>query len=291
MIPDALYYRARAAATARRQAKGRNGAFVNLLTGLVSMGDGHPAHIQTGVWKSGTGRHLRRAFVSAGHRASVKGSCPLSIDYFKVEKYLLAMLYQLKPADLLGKGNNKGDGLREKEQELAGVELRLAELEAALGDSKQPVPQLIAAIAEHNAKRDSIKGQIEQLRQRAATITAKPLEAARDILATLARKPEAERHNLRLKLRGLIADIVSRVEIEPYRKGQQTEARIAVWWKGGLLGIRSTEVDTALPLTTDEIHTLMTTLSPFIDSTLKEGRTMQEIDRAINSMGTALEQG
>ena len=134
------------------------------------------------------------------------------------------MLYQLKPADLFAKPPANDTGIKDKERELRGMDARLKELEAALGDSKQPVPQLMAAISELTAKRDTTTQAIDRLRQHEATATAKPLEQFQDILKTLAQKPEAERHDLRLKLRGLVADIVERIELKPYRVGRQVEA-------------------------------------------------------------------
>ena len=237
MIPDDLFYRARAASVARRSAKGQSRHFVNLFVGLMKMTDGHPAHIQTAIRVSGTGRHLERRIVSAGHREGVAGACSLSVDYGKVERYIMAVLYELKPGDLFPLKGKRGEGIRERERELAGVEHRLADLEKALGNSNQPVPQLLAAISELQSRRDGIKGQIENLRQREATATANPVEQAQDIVATLANKPLPEQHDLRLKLRGLIADIVEGVEIEPYRTdGRRVEARVKVHWRDNPLG-------------------------------------------------------
>ena len=237
MIPDALWYRARAAATQRRTARGRTTLFVNLFVGLVKMTDNFPAHIQAVHWTSGAGRKVKRRLVSSGHRERIKGACKLSVDYFKVERYVLALLYQLQPDDLFARNGKQGDkSIREKEQELVGVEHRVGELEKALANSKQPVPQLLTAIGELQTRREALKGQIENLRQQAVTATAQPVKQVRDILATLATKPEPEQHDLRLKLRGLIAALVEGVELDPYRVGQKTEARIKVIWRDNPLG-------------------------------------------------------
>ena len=92
----------------------------------------------------------------------------------------------------------------------------------------------MVALAELNAKRDNLQGRIEALRQRTATVTAKPVEQVRDILEALAKKPEAEQHDLRLKLRGLVADILERVELKPYKAngGRAVEAVITMKLKG-----------------------------------------------------------
>ena len=244
MIDDSTWYRARAAVEARKAHGGRHTQFVNLFTGLVKFPDGHQGQIQTGYWVSGTGRHLKRRLASAGHHSGIKGSCDLTIDYFKVEPMVLALLYQLRPDDLFGK-HSKSDtkSIKHLEQALHGMAARQAELEAALGDSKQPVPQLLTAIADLNTKAEAIKQEIEALRRHEATADSKPLENFKDIMETLEKKPEAEQHDLRLKLRGLIADIVERIEISPYReKGKrQVEGIIRVHYHNG----KPNEIDTA----------------------------------------------
>jgi DNA invertase Pin-like site-specific DNA recombinase len=236
LIEDDLFYRARAAIDGRRKARGRNSQFVNLFVGLVKFPDGHQGQIQTATWASGTGGHVGRRFVSAGHRERVKRACPLSVDYVKVERYLLAVLYQLKADDLLPT-DNQADGIQSKRQELAGVESRLAEMEKALTGSTQPIPQLLTAISELTAKRDGLRRDIEDKEARKAAIKAKPVKAVHDLLKVIESKPEDERHGLRLKLRGLVASIVDRVEIEPYRTkgksgGRTVEARIKLFWQG-----------------------------------------------------------
>jgi hypothetical protein len=236
LIPDDLFYRARAAIDGRRKARGRNTQFINLFVGLVKFPDGHQGQIQTATWASGTGGHVGRRLVSAGHRERVPKSCPLSVEYFKVERYLLAMLYQLKPDNLLPTAKSKDD-MPAKRQELAGMESRLAELEKALTTTKQPVPQLLTAISELTAKRDAIRQQVDRMEARRATVEAKPVKAMHDLLKVIDSKPEGERHGLRLKLRGLVASIVDRVEIEPYRTkgksgGRTVEAHIKLFWQG-----------------------------------------------------------
>jgi septal ring factor EnvC (AmiA/AmiB activator) len=215
---------------------------------MTKFPDGFNGVIQTGTWETATGRHIQRRLVSVGHRDKVAGACPLAVEYHKVEKFVMALLYQLKPSDLFPKTSKSDKGIKEKEQALHGMEARKAELEAALGNSKQPVPQLLTAIAELTTKQNTIKQEIDHLRQHEATATARPLEQFQDILKTLEKRPEAERHDLRLKLRGLIADIVEKVEIEPYRVGRSVEAVLRVFCQTGLLADNHLAVDTAAPL-------------------------------------------
>ena len=246
VIPEDLFYRARAASVARETAKGRSGKFVNLLVGLVRMPDGHPAHVQTCPWTSGTGRHVGRRLVSVGHRNKVRGSCPLGVDYFKVERFVLAMLYQLRPQDLFPTKGKTDTDIKAKERELRGVELRLEELDKLATDTKTPLDKLLKWKTDMEAKQAALKGRIEGMRRHEAVAVSKPLEATKDLLKTLARKPEAEQHDLRLKLRGLIADLVERIDLVPYKVGRHgVEARITVHYKGGG-GLDSAETDTGI---------------------------------------------
>ena len=79
--------------------------------------------------------------------------------------------------------------------------------------TKTAFPQLLTAKADLTTKRDGIKQEIERLRQQEATADSKPLEQAQDILTTLAKKPTRSGTTCGLKLRGLVADIVERVEL------------------------------------------------------------------------------
>ena len=88
------------------------------------------------------------------------------------------------------------------------MELRLEELDKLATDTKTPLDKLLKWKTDMEAKQAALKGRIEGMRRHEAVAVSKPLEATKDLLKTLARKPEAEQHDLRLKLRGLIADLV-----------------------------------------------------------------------------------
>jgi hypothetical protein len=75
----------------------------------------------------------------------------------------------------------------------------------------------------------------------------------------LEKKPSHEQHDLRLKLRGLVADIVERIDIAPYRNGRQVEARITIFAKQEL-SARHLAVDTAKPL--EEVKNIMAGFRP-----------------------------
>ena len=87
LVSDAIWYQARAAATARRQQRGRSGKWVNLFVGLIQFNDGHNAFVRTSNYQDTNYRRL----ASQGHRDGVEGACPLSVDYGKVERSVMAL--------------------------------------------------------------------------------------------------------------------------------------------------------------------------------------------------------
>ena len=288
VVSDDLFYRAASARTNRRAAKGRHAEFVNLLVGLVKGSDSHPLHIQTARHKraDGTATTTRR-LVSYGHLQGVKGACGLTMDYGRVERYVMACLWELKQGDILpakGKQNDNGIGL--KRRELAGMEARLVELEAALGDNKQPVPQLLTAITELTAKRDGLRGMIERMNRTGATAKSKPIEAIHDLLSVIEAKPEDERHDLRLKLRGLIADVVEVVEVEPRKDGRRVEVRLTIYWKSDRLAERNIVIDTGT-LAVEDVRGAMASMMPAMElaaqATQHKPRPRQQRDRWILS--------
>ena len=235
MISDELFHAARAASIARRTMRGRCSGFVNLFTGRIFFADGYAAHLQNIHRK--TKRHGKVVFhrlFSAGHKDHVKGACALSVEYGKAERYILDLIFQIKPSDLLPA--RQSDGLADKRGELAGVTARLADLEAALTTSTEPVPALLTAISALSARRDALRQEIESAEVSKAVGKLKPLKGIRDVLGVIEKAPEAERNSLRLKLRGLIASIVERIEIDPYKlpDSRVVEAGIVVHFRDGI---------------------------------------------------------
>lgn len=242
MIEDEVFYRARGGIESRKHATGRHTQFVNLFVGLVRFPDGHQGQIQTATWASGNGGHIARRFVSSGHRERVAGACPLSLDYSKVERYVMPCIYQLKAPNILHTTTSPDDTLSLK-RELAGMVARYAELEKELTGGRKPVPELLKAIDVVSGAMDGIRQKIDHLEAQNATARAKPVESIHETLRTIAAKPEEDRHDLRLRLRGLIADVVERIEIDPYATkcktgGRAVEARLMVVFKsGGYIGV------------------------------------------------------
>jgi DNA invertase Pin-like site-specific DNA recombinase len=234
VIDETLFDRVQAARRTRRSARGRNTQFVNLFVSLIRMPDGTAGNVWTTKHRRAgvSNKVATRRIASYGHLQKQPGACPLTLDYWKVERYVLALLYQLRADDLFPAPDG-GTGLAEKRQELAAVEQRAADLEAALtsADSTRAVPEIVRAVMELDERRKAIAQEIEKINQTAAVVKARPIETAKSVLAAIESKPESEHHALRLRLRGLISDIVERIDLAPYRSGRRVETTITVRWR------------------------------------------------------------
>ena len=74
---------------------------MNLFLGLGTFPDKSASQIQTNCRNKSDGKRIvTRYLVSAGHRDRVKGACPLMVEYGKVERHVLGVLYQLSGKDL-----------------------------------------------------------------------------------------------------------------------------------------------------------------------------------------------
>ena len=143
--------------------------------------------------------YVRRAFLSLGQRVGKPDACSYSVPYELVEKMVLAALSEITPSDLLPHKPKDAD-LYPLRLELAGIEKRLEELEAALTTPDTELPQLVQAIRTLQTKRDKLRQTIEKAKQQEATNKTTHLQQFNSIAALLDATPPAERHNLRLKL-------------------------------------------------------------------------------------------
>ncbi len=231
LIDESTWLRARAAFTARKTQKGRNSQHVNVLAGLVTFPDGYAGQIQTNCRnrKSDGKRLVTRYMVSAGHRDRAKGACKLMVEFSKLERHVLAALYQLSSHDLYPSPSADTDPTAGKRAELAATQAYIQQTEAAMLAMSVPPASGLATIAKLTAICDAIKRDLAALEATAAVSRSRPLSECRTVLEALDAAPEAERHDLRLKLRGLIAATVQSIVVDPYRTpAKTTEARIDI---------------------------------------------------------------
>jgi hypothetical protein len=219
IVSDDLWYRATASKTSRKKAKGRNGNFVNLFVGLVFGIDAHPCHVYTARGpkpvKETTRRYVQRRIVSYGHLLGLPDACHISFDYYKFEEMVVKLLHEIKADDLLGKPAKTN--LHSLIAEIAGIEERIAEIAEQIPLLKKPLPALIEGMAQLEARKDDLEAQCEAIKSTKAITKSSPLIQAKDCLSLLAELPTEKQHETRLKLRGIIAQLVSRINIEMFK--------------------------------------------------------------------------
>ncbi len=235
VIEERLWYQAQSSKAKRRKAKGQHTKHINLFVGTVLCGfDGRTMHIATArTERKQSSEYVQRRFTSYGHISKIAGSCPVSLDYYDFEKAMLQFLRELNPAELEG-NNQRANVLRGMERELAGVEEYIAELQGVLADrqkAKGRVATLANTLAEEEAKRDTLKTEVEKLR--AELHSDRPLEHAQSILEKLAELGGDELHDARLRLRGLIAELVESFTIWPEKYLGRVHAAVRIAFRSG----------------------------------------------------------
>jgi len=229
VIDEALWTRANASKTQRKKQKGPNSQFVNLFTGIVlNAHDGKPMHaISARCMRENGQQYLQRRLVSYGHLRHENGSDPVSVDYHQLENTVLRYLSEISPEDLAVSG--AGNALKERQQEKAGVEQRLTELTAALSDPKVgSISAVILALGNLEKRRAELAEQIEQLQM------DRPLEHAHGLIAALASAEPEQLQGIRLRLRGLIADLLESVIVKPEKHLGRVFALIQLNFRSGL---------------------------------------------------------
>jgi DNA invertase Pin-like site-specific DNA recombinase len=236
VISDKVFYAAGAAKDRRKKAKGPNSKFVNLFVGLLRGDDGHSLHLQTTRAKRKSGMYVQRRLVSYGHLRGVKGSSSLSMNYEVLEALVLEFLYELDPACLEARSNS-GQFVAAAEAKVDGIKRRMADLRTLLADASQSavvVSDVADALTRLGEQLVEADGELAALRQEAEASVSHPLEQTRSVLDALAKKPEAEQHALRLKLRSLVGAIVERIDIRMHkRSNRRVDADVEIRLQSG----------------------------------------------------------
>ncbi len=237
VISEELFYAAAASKERRRRAKGRHAKFVNLFTGLMFGDDGHALHIQTSrAKKKGGSWYVQRRLVSYGHLRGLAGASSCTLNYYMFEALVLRFLYELD-AECLDSAPDKRHLLVAAEAKIEAIKRRQEDLRAVLTDTSKSAAvasEVADALAKLGEKLADEELELGKLRQEEELAETKPLEQAKSILDALAKKPEAEHHNLRLKLRALISAIVSRIDVHMQKqKNLRVVGDIAIVMRSG----------------------------------------------------------
>lgn len=211
-------------AQARRPGKavqGRNSQTINLFKGLiVNAHDGYQMHKQRTARKDVISYRL----VSYGRIRQIKGADRVGVSYRQFESVFLKYLKELTVQELLPP-DVQDDSLAEKEQELADVRRRLADLADALADPNGGKSQtLVAAARSAEAREQTLVQEVELLQTQRSGNT--PLVDAQSLIEA------ASDPVIRPKLAGAISRLVRRIYLKPEKHYGR------VWW-GAVIEFRS----------------------------------------------------
>ncbi len=228
-IDEALWHRAHAAKNSRKKQKGPTGQFVNLFTGIAfNAHDGFAMHIQT---TRGNG-HVQRRLVSFGHLSKVAGSDPVGVPYRAFEEIVLRSLNEITVEDL--EPRRQGNALKEKQQELRGVEERLKQLGAALDDPEtEDSPTLIASVGRLEQRERVLKAEIERMEQESHTEGR--LSDTLDRILKLVEAHIDPRHPSRGRLRALVADLIESIYLKPEKHYGRVYCLVQINYRNGLV--------------------------------------------------------
>lgn len=197
---------------AKRVGREANG-HVNLFKGIIkNANDSCPMHIQSSPDGRG-GRQLR--YVSYASKRHEAGADRVSVAVADVERHVLGVLAEIDPSLLEAKAGT-AEALRQREAVLAALDERIAELEAEMGSAGgRPVRGLAKALEKLEADREAEAREVERLKLQAHADS--PLPHCREVLRMLEDAPPEKLQDLRVRLRGLVAELVSVIWVKPER--------------------------------------------------------------------------
>jgi len=237
MISSELWARAQAAKAHRFKHRGPTRHFENLFQGLVTNTiDNGTCHIQTArVYGKKKSSYIQRRLVSWNHLRGLNGACSISFDYLHLEAAILDYLWEIPAAELIGETTNPyAAPLEAKLGELAGIESRLAELQHELENPQRAYRTVLDAVARLELLRTDLRSEIERIRAQAAVHDSQPLHQARSIVEALENAKGEKQHNLRLKLKAILATVIERINLTPYKiNPRRTGAEVEVIFSNG----------------------------------------------------------
>jgi len=228
VIDEATWFRAQASKETRKKLKGPNKAFINLFTSkIVNAVDGHTMHLQTSPHVNGG---KQRRLVSYGHLSKRPGSCSLSVDYIQFERAVLTYLAELDATQLIPTDKGKAQVLATKQQELAGLDVRLRELEEQLTDPAfANLGTLARAARQLEDRRVALCDDIDRLAQELHS-TPK-LAETQHVLDLMAKSDKP--HDFRLHLRFLLSSVLESIYVKPEKFRGRVHALVQLNFNDG----------------------------------------------------------
>jgi DNA invertase Pin-like site-specific DNA recombinase len=220
LISDELWYKAQQSKANRKRHKGPNGNFVNLFTGLIYNGhDKTKCHIQSTRAKRKNGNiYIQRRLVSDGHKKRLKGSSKITCNYKDLESAILYFLKELKTSDLIPEVDKDFSILEEREDELLAVGYRLTELQKKIEDiDSDNLDTILKAASNLEYKKKKLLQDVERLKIDFSSSEEDNLINAQNLLDFHNQAEGNEQHEMRLKLRALMPNVIKDIWIVPFR--------------------------------------------------------------------------
>jgi DNA invertase Pin-like site-specific DNA recombinase len=233
VVTEDEYWAAKAASTQRRERSGfdgkktRVGKYSNLFAGLVRNGrDGESYNAYT--------KTNKRVLGSYGHQEGRSPLWSFPLDVF--EAAVLECLREVNPAEILQTPDTAPDDTLTLAAELAGVEARMAQLEAELDTGD--IPALARKLRELQERKRDLAYNLANARHKAAHPQSETWGEMQSLAAILANA--ADPTDVRLRLRSAIHRVVSDMWLVVVRNGANTLAQVRINFTGG--GFRSYQI-------------------------------------------------
>jgi DNA invertase Pin-like site-specific DNA recombinase len=222
VVSEAAWARARAGARARHRKPGRTGAVVNVFQGLLRGAlDG-----ESYVVGSESSKNPHPVLKSSAPRKGVGKAASFPLPTF--EAAVLTCLREIDPGEILNGDDGPDDALVLAEQ-LAGVEGRLAEVEAELLEGD--VPTLSRVVRTLEAQRKGLSEQLHAARQQAAHPLSESWGEAKSLLSALAGAPDPK--EARLRLRAALRRLIDGIWLVVVPKGKSRLCALQMWFAEG----------------------------------------------------------
>jgi len=223
VVTEAEFYTARAGAASRSEYRGRVGKRPELFTGLLRHArDGDTFFASTRVNKGVRARVLINT-------ASAEGQAKCySFPAVTFEAAILSLLAEIDPQEILN-GNNGPDETLALAGQLAGVEAKIAELEAEL--LKGDVAALARVLRQLEEQKKDLAGRLAAAREKAAHPLSEAWGETKPLVTTLAAAPDPA--DARLRLRAALRRIVNSIWLLIVPRGVDRICAVQVWFSGG----------------------------------------------------------
>jgi DNA invertase Pin-like site-specific DNA recombinase len=225
-VTEEEWYAARAGAAQRRQKRGRTGRYVNVFAGMLRNARDGGTYYCTTRAPHGDGGTRRRVLINtAATEGRARG---YTFPFATFEAAVLSLLAEIDPHDILN-GDDGPDETLLLAGELAGVEARIAELEAEL--LKGDVASLARALRQLEGQKEELAGRLATARQKAAHPLSEAWGEARTLLGTLDAAPDP--YDVRVRLRAALRRIVDSIWMLVVARGHNRLCAMQVWFSDG----------------------------------------------------------